>query len=107
TIPLSCFPASGAAVACTGIQMGGAEDGGTGGVGSCVISNSNCVCTLAVPSTGTESGTYEISGSTLTTTPSGGSGSTTNSYCVSGNTLHLSGTVSGVMGTQQVVATKQ
>jgi hypothetical protein len=108
TIPLSCFPPSGATVACTGINMGGTEDAGTGGImGSCAISNSNCVCTVPAPSTATESGTYSISGSMVTTTPTGGSGSMTDSYCVSGNTLHLSGTVSGVMGTQQVVATKQ
>ncbi len=108
TLPLSCFPDSGAALACTGVQMGGTAGAGSGGImGSCAISDSNCVCTLPVPSTATESGTYSISGSMLTTTPTGGSGSMTDSYCASGNTLHLSGTVSGVMGTQQVVATKQ
>lgn len=66
-----------------------------------------CVCTVVeVPIHNTESGTYAISGSSLTTTPSAGTADTS-SYCVKAATLTVMNSNSPATGLTAIVATKQ
>ena len=54
----------------------------------CAASGSGCGCTLDLgTNTTNESGTYAVSGTTLTTTSAGGTGS--GDFCVQGNALHM------------------
>jgi hypothetical protein len=61
----------------------------TGIVGSCLNAETACACTIVQQQpTTSQSGTYTVSGTTLTTTPLGGSPADM-PYCVSGSELHL------------------
>jgi hypothetical protein len=70
---------------------------------TCATSGSACVCQLSTVQDATEAGTYTTSGTTLSTTPTGGTAST-GSYCVKGNELHSLGIdLSMPMGTMGMV----
>ena len=71
----------------------------TGDVASATCSGtSGCSCTaMQTPQTETESGTYSVSGSTVTTVPSTGTASST-PFCVQGSVLHLLDTSTMSMG---------
>jgi hypothetical protein len=108
TIPLSCFTNTGTTtdLACTGVRSGPSS---LPGPGTCTVSGSNCDCHMDEPLPNvTESGTYGLSGSMITTTPSNGDGTnSTVGYCVSGDTLSIGGAaVVGVSG-EQITATRQ
>jgi hypothetical protein len=55
---------------------------------SCTFTGGNCACQYTGTSTLSEAGNYSVSGSTLTTTPAGGTASS-GSFCVQGTTLQL------------------
>jgi hypothetical protein len=55
---------------------------------SCTFTNGNCACQYTGTSTLSETGTYSVSGSTLTLTATGGTASS-GQFCVQGTTLHL------------------
>jgi hypothetical protein len=89
TVPNSCF-SNGAT--CAGLnssfQQQIQQDPSSVNSASCVPSGSSCVCTLGSPDQPvSEMGTYTTSGTSLTTTPTGGTPST-GPYCVTGNELH-------------------
>jgi hypothetical protein len=104
-IPTSCLSSGGTTVTCdalSGLLTAAFGDAGTSA--SCTTSSSECDCMVAVPaSTTKESGTYTVSGNTLTT-KSGGT-TTTADYCVQGNELHVISSATGAAG--DIVATKQ
>lgn len=112
TIPSSCLTVGGVTLSCDQLNatFQGASDGGLGG--SCVSgTGGSCDCFFQIPSqTSTTSGTYAVSGSTVTNTPTGGTASTSN-YCVQGSTLTLASMAMGMPGASQglaeVVLTKQ
>lgn len=92
TIPASCLTQSGITLTCAQLdqafQQAIAQDPSTIASGHC-SGGSTCTCTFkAVPQTMTESGTYITSGTTITTTDSTGA-SSSSSYCVQGNELHM------------------
>jgi hypothetical protein len=107
-IPSSCLTQQGVTLTCAELQevfSGLSGDGGT--AGTCTTSGSGCNCNFSIANSDVESGTYTTSGSTLTTTPTGGTGSgaTSGSYCVNGNTLtFVASSSSSVLG--QLTATK-
>jgi hypothetical protein len=102
-IPNSCLMGASCS-SLSAILSAGLGDGGT--TASCTSSSSECDCTIGLPaSTTKESGTYKVSGNTLTTTVSGGT-PTSADYCVvNGNELHVISTATGTSG--DIVATKQ
>lgn len=111
TIPNSCLSQSGVTISCGAIGSSLANpDAGTSG--SCASNGSNCDCTVASsPMSSSSAGMYTTSGTTITTTPTGNS-SSSNDYCVQGNTLYLlsnagpdAGATGGTMET--IVLTKQ
>jgi hypothetical protein len=70
---------------------------------TCAMSGSACVCQLSTSHDATEAGTYTTSGTTVSSTPTGGTVST-DSYCVKGNELHSIGIdMSMPMGTMGMV----
>jgi hypothetical protein len=82
------------------LQRGQLADGiGSLRIGRCTGSAS-CSCTaLQTPVVDSESGTYTISGNTVTTVPSTGSTTTTTvAYCVMGSPLHMLETSTMSMG---------
>jgi hypothetical protein len=113
TVPLSCLSAGGATGTCDELAMvfnGGIfGDAGTS-TASCTTSGSNCDCNITLslqPATAT--GTYSVSGNSLTTMSASGVGNGT--YCVQGSTLNIisspdGGTMSGTGG-GDLVATKE
>jgi hypothetical protein len=106
TTPLSCFAGTGADpnLACTGAQNGSPT---RAAVGTCTVSGSNCDCQWQGTLTNVAvSGTYSVSGSQITTTPSGGGGPGSMGYCVSGDTLYIEGPAVDVPG-GQITATRQ
>lgn len=111
TVPLSCL-GSGVTATCDELAMvfnsGIFGDAGTSSA-TCSMSGSNCDCNVALSVESGASGTYAVSGSTLTTMSSGSTGS--GSYCVQGNTLNVIGTPDGGSMTgataSDLVATKQ
>ncbi len=115
SIPTSCLPSGGVSLTCDQLGMAAnALDGGD--TTSCTTSGSNCNCSVSASSaTTTDSGTYAISGTTVTITSATDGSTSTSGYCIQGNTLHiisLSSTMSaGAMGmatiTSDVVAQKQ
>jgi hypothetical protein len=65
------------------------------------------VCTIVeAPTRNTESGTYAISGSSLTTTPTAGMADTS-SYCVKAANLTVMNSNSAATGLTAIVATRQ
>jgi hypothetical protein len=82
TIPTSCFAPG---KTCAGLT---AEEQAQPSVtsASCATVGPSCVCQLT-GGAGDETGTWTTSGTTLTTTPTGGTAST-DPYCVQGNELH-------------------
>jgi hypothetical protein len=113
TLPSSCLMSQGVTVTCaqlntelqTLVQAANSPFSG----GSCAQASSGCACSFQVASqTSTESGTYSVSGSTITTMPTGGTNSS-ETYCVQGSTLTLSSmSMSGMPGASgEVILTKQ
>ncbi len=111
TVPLSCLSSGGVSGTCDDFAMvfnsGIFGDAGTSSA-TCTTAGSNCDCNVLLslePATAT--GTYSVSGNSLTTMSAGGVGS--GSYCVQGNTLSiLSNPDSGTTtGTGDLVATKE
>jgi hypothetical protein len=70
---------------------------------TCAQSGANCDCTLEVSADVDVSGTYAVSGSSLTTMSTGG-GTGGGGYCVQGNTLYL---VAMTGSADNIVATRQ
>jgi|HubBroStandDraft_2_1064218.scaffolds.fasta_scaffold584693_1 hypothetical protein len=97
-IPMSCLSSgTGTTVTCAdlatslGTALGGDDAGATT---TCTTSGSSCNCTVTLAGmTDNETGTYSISGDTVTTTPTAAPGTTVStgggSYCVQGSDLHL------------------
>lgn len=110
--PLSCLSSGTVTATCDQLAMGlNAADAGSA---NCTTSGMNCNCTstFSQPTT-TQTGTYSLSGTTVTITPANGTAST-DSYCVQGSTLHVlslptSMTMGsgGVTASMDIVATKQ
>jgi hypothetical protein len=102
TVPSSCLTTGGVTVSCAQLNAGfqPASDGGL--AGSCVSGGGgSCVCSFQFPSqTSMESGTYSISGSTVTNTPTAGTASSS-SYCVQGSTLTLASMPMSMPGASQ------
>ena len=97
-VPMSCLSSGGTTVTCAdlatslGTALGGDDAGST--TATCATSGSSCNCTITVGGmTDNETGTYSISGDTVTTTPTAAPGTTVStrggSYCVQGSDLHL------------------
>jgi hypothetical protein len=118
SVPASCLSAGGGSVSCDQLGMALSSplvqsDGGTVGSvsGSCSTAGSACSCnlSLSVPNA-MASGTYVVSGTSVTLTPSGGN-ATSDGFCVQGNTLYLlSGAASAMtapMPAAQLTATRQ
>ncbi|MGA7124463.1 MAG: hypothetical protein WBY94_30455 [Polyangiaceae bacterium] len=115
SIPMSCISSGGVTITCDQLGMAAsALDGGD--ITSCTTSGSNCNCSASASSpTTSDSGTYSISGTTVTITSANGGTASMEGYCVQGNTLHilsLSSTMSaGAMGmatiTSDIVAQRQ
>jgi len=108
-IPTSCLTMGSTTVTCAelGQYLAGAlmGDGGTSTTTNCATSGSNCNCAIAANGTAHSTGTYSVSGNSVTTTPTGGMAGTSD-YCVtSSGELHVLGSTSGV--STDVVATKQ
>jgi hypothetical protein len=105
-IPMSCLSSGGATATCAQLSgiLGAALMGDAGTTASCTTSGSECDCMIGLPSTtNMESGTYKVSGTTLTTM-SGGT-TTTADFCVQGNELHVISTSMGTSG--DIVGTMQ
>jgi len=87
TVPAKCFSAD---KTCAGLNARYAEQMQTDPAlvsAACATAASDCVCQLSTRSAVEESGTYATSGTTLSTTPTGGSPSS-DRYCVQGQELH-------------------
>jgi hypothetical protein len=92
SVPSSCLNGA----SCSTVA-GSLEESGVFESASC-SGSSGCSCTaLQTPIVDSESGTYTISGDTLTTVPGTGS-TTTLPFCVMGSTLHLLDTSTTSMG---------
>jgi hypothetical protein len=104
TIPNSCLTMSGQICDQVGAALN--TGGDTFSSISCKTSGNNCLCDFGTkPQTVTESGTYSVSGSSLTMTSTTGDVSTS-SFCAKDNELHLAEMDMGMrVGT--IVATKQ
>ena len=92
TIPPSCLTMSGITLTCAqldqSIQAILTQSPGTYQSAHCAGSSS-CTCTFVLaPQTTSETGTYTTSGTIITTTDSTGA-SSSSSYCVQGNELHM------------------
>jgi hypothetical protein len=75
---------------------------------TCTTAGSGCDCSVEGSSQASHTGTYSINGDTITFMPNGGT-PTTATYCVQGNTVYASDSMSGsgTTVTLQYVATKQ
>lgn len=105
-VPASCLNQQGITFTCAQVQQS-LQGNDTTGISSISCSGSNgCSCVAQLtPEIQTESGTYTISGSTVTHQISTG-GSDSITYCVKGNTATLSsesstGTISTITLTKQ------
>ncbi len=120
-IPSSCTMGASCSELQAAFQQTAAADGDAGLslTGTCTTVSSGCSCTISVPSTtDDESGTYSVSGDSLTLNTSQGTSSAnigSGTYCVQGNTLHLISVSSSAgigtpdastMPTADIVATK-
>jgi hypothetical protein len=107
SIPSSCLTPGGITT-CDQLQADFNGDGGTGTMATCSTTSTGCSCQLhANQATTTTNGTYTTSGSSLTLTSNGTSG--TSPYCVQGSGLLIQ-TIPGMMGSSNsitVAATKQ
>jgi hypothetical protein len=112
-VPTSCLESHGVTVTCDEVAMalgGGRQDdaGVTTTMGTCSASGSTCDCVFAMSGQGTyETGKYDVSGSTLSTTWNGSSSLA--DYCVQGNTLRVVSPMgtSTLISTSGLVATKE
>lgn len=93
-VPMSCLSSVTCADLATslGTVLGGDDAGAA--TTTCTASGSSCDCTITLAGmTDNETGTYSISGDTVTTTPTAAPGTTVStgggSYCVQGSDLHL------------------
>jgi hypothetical protein len=84
TIPDSCV-AGGCAFLESGLRQ--SSDPSIMSTVSCATSGGTCVCQLS-ETRGAETGTYDASGTTLTTSANGGGTTSMDPYCVSGDELH-------------------
>jgi hypothetical protein len=92
TIPPSCFTTNGVTLTCAqldlSIQAALAQSPGTYQSAHC-SGSTTCTCTFVLASqTTSATGTYTTAGTTITTTDSTGK-SSSDSYCVQGNELHM------------------
>jgi hypothetical protein len=109
TVPVGCVAGRSCAAAATGLDSSGDFESAT------CTGTTTCSCSaVQTPVVDTESGTYTLSGTTLTTFPTNGLPTTTLPYCVEGTNLHLLATTSsglGAMGqmivSEDTVAQKQ
>jgi hypothetical protein len=120
-VPTSCLTSGTTTVTCTDLATTlngvlGADDAGAATT-SCTASGSSCDCTITLAGTSdNETGTYSISGDTVTTVPTAAPGTTAStgggSYCVQGSDLHLismamTGTGGATAPSSDIVAVKQ
>lgn len=112
TVPSSCLTTNGQTLSCSQL-------GSTGNVSnsafSCQTSGSDCICNVTpAPQTVTDSGTYQVIGTSLSLMPTGRA-ATSNGFCATSSELRLSllganmgvGMMSPTNIDAEIIATKQ
>jgi hypothetical protein len=84
TIPASCSATLSCAMAEATLEAAIAS----GAISSGSCAGTPCVCHEVVPANQSEAGTYTTAGKTFTTTPTGGTASSSD-YCIQGSTAHF------------------
>ncbi len=94
-LPASCLKQSGITITCAQLGEGIRQDmmknpDPSIQSASCADSGGTCVCTVVnKPANTNETGTYTVSGTTITDTPTGSKTTDTTEYCVQGNNAHF------------------
>jgi hypothetical protein len=110
-LPASCMNSGGTAITCSQLEAGIKQSAAADTSSDMKLSSatctgsSGCTCSMAISGGHNESGSYVVSGNTVTSTPDGEAADDPNEFCVSGSEIRVA--MPSQSGSLYIVLTRQ